>query len=1007
VFKVLKRVAWFRIVRVRRGCEGVRLWRRRTVDAVAGRVFEGKGRENYESKRLTEAVRAWKANAPGVKRDNEVLKRSLAHRNAFALKKCLNRLLVNSVVKGRYSKAGGLLKRVYCVGVLLRSCFDNFKGYCECLDVKHGGILRIAVARLCDNVRERYRVKEGYRNWEVYYDKKCCGRMFGYFRRYWERRKGFRKRVLRALEGNMFYVMRYYFGRFRDFYCYRRGFREEQIRVSVLHYRRRIVWKCYARIKALLLDKYKLMESQACFVVYKKKKYFKKLHDYHLKLESVRAFRKVKERESRFRVLRHCMVSFNKIVSERRKCDGVCKIVKNAVVGRAWNRFVCVYKAFEYCSRKRVEWRKNVVKSWQEQTEREKQRRCNLLDLTRKYVIHRVIRVAKIHAMAVNYFGNRCGWSFMLMCFRCMKKYCNRFQRGKKIVKRVWHNKVLGEKKRGFRMWKECTERLNWHSATMRIIRVSYLRRLFYSWHAFAKNEKSDRLLCESGDAGYVRLRKHNVLAKFMMNVHRNKRYMDVMKRGREHYELMWKVKCLHVLQERCEDKMHCKQLGRRSDAFWRRRKIRWAMISWKGNNHKTKITKVQRLAAMLMCNKKTLVNVFYEWKKMMKKCVVLRASVVSGLILMKVLAWKRWKSGVLHSKMRIRYMRSIFRRWCLFVDFHLFKLKKGIKKRFFRNFVMKCTFIQKRRLRTENSYKLVKQIRLNQLWKQWNLTYKAHEFYLTRSTKWRKERALYILRKRSKLFGTRRRILARWMTANEDRVTSVAQIIWRIGMSSFILMRVPRTLMKENDDGDCVVPSWIGSITHQRLYIAFEGLKGWLAITLEQGRANSKALNFWRLKLLAKAHRNWRLVRNERLLEEDMNEVALDFWYDGTLRKVFAHWIVRTAYFKEMRRECEWNLQRAGFERFVGGVLRERMRKRQVQAADALGEARRKRLRAAVIQAWSDVVIFEKKDRALRKARQATMNLMKETFVTWHMIVKGMIMTRLVHTHQDASLAA
>lgn len=211
----------------------------------------------------------------------------------------------------------------------------------------------------------------------------------------------------------------------------------------------------------------------------------------------------------------------------------------------------------------------------------------------------------------------------------------------------------------------------------------------------------------------------------------------------------------------------------------------------------------------------------------------------------------------------------------------------------------------------------------------------------------------------------------------------SAAGIIWRDALRSFELVRI--------NDGRVDLCVWAGSIRLQSLHIAMEGMKTWLLGKLERARSNVAALQFWKETLCAKVFSEWKVVKAERLFMEVNNEVALDFWYRSTIKMFFKAWEVRTMYFVKIRLEAEAVQLRAGFEKFVWGIEETKLKRLQRLAASELSTVRLRRVLLANFTAWNDYVLFERKDREIRRQRKEIMSLLQSVLVRWRMWVRGL----------------
>ncbi|GMH90078.1 hypothetical protein TL16_g11658 [Triparma laevis f. inornata] len=249
---------------------------------------------------------------------------------------------------------------------------------------------------------------------------------------------------------------------------------------------------------------------------------------------------------------------------------------------------------------------------------------------------------------------------------------------------------------------------------------------------------------------------------------------------------------------------------------------------------------------------------------------------------------------------------------------------------------------------------------------------------------------------------GLFRRFWKRWELGTKEQLgrkrveggMSAAGILWRDALRRYKLLRI--------NDGRIDLCVWAGSIRLQSLHIAMGGLKTWLLGKLERARSNVVALQFWKDTLCRRVFVEWKGIKAERIFLEINNEVALDFWYRSTIKCFFRAWEIRTMYFVKIRLEAEAAQLRAGFEKFVGGIDDLKLKRLQRLAASELSEMRLRRVLGSHFTAWSDYVLFERKDRELRRQRKEILALQREVLIKWRMWVRGLKLTRLVHVHHD-----
>ena len=940
-------------------------------------------------------------------------------------------------------------------GVVVKKVFGAWIAHCRRDGVRYEPVLRRVMARLSERVEQRAMHDAMYSHCVEYDERKSAERALGYLRKHCCGKKAFRVRILRALRGNEKGTKRYFFHRWGEFTYSRVKEREvsanpisrakpnpsraENARRafghSLLKRRRcpkdaaRVITcfsppphACGAHLSVLCLHmcvhvQVRMSEAALFHTSSFKRHYFniwvnlyrfnfglkcaaykfrcfkarKALHKLRLRVlfkKSLRAFHREREVRSDNMLKVEGFRAIRRTVERRRRVGELTRTIERTHLRVFFGKFRSVYKA-EVAKQRGVDMLvANVLGKWKEITDEDGRRRAALTRMANRYQKVRVLRAAKAYSLATRYFMTRCGWSFMLLVFREWRRDCERLIEGRRRMIGAYLSSIERKLRLAWTRWGKVVERLNWQEVCLRLHNRDQLISMLHSWRGFCREEKKLRMAEEGGARGYLALKTAHALNKLAENVRRRRREAASCGVGVEHYNKGVIKSAMTLLVAATAARVRARHLLERGGAQWERRRERVTMKRLWEFGHGQKIRKIQRVAALLMYHKRSLVDTFAAWKEHMRQQVKLRACVITGLALMKALAWKRWRSGCLHVSLRRRYLKSILGRWRHFVVLGLSGLVRGTKRRFFNKLLAVSAFLRTRRARSQDSYLAVRRMRLKAVWRDWQLSHLSHEFALTRSVKWKKERALYIMKKRGKFFGVRRRMLERWMGANIGRVNSVALIVWRIALTSFV---------KRGEE------VWAGDVSKQRLYIAFSGLKVWVREQRKEGLMNSSALKFWRRTLLLKTCASWRQVRAYRIQEENRNETALGFWYTIRVRNVLGWWIERTAYFKELRRESLWNQQRAGFECFVAGVLRIRMRKRQRRAAEELGNAREWKMAGGVLSAWAVEVAFEKKDRLLRKQRQAKLMLMKESFLAWRMIVRGVKMTRLVHSHHEA----
>ena len=1026
-FRSWKRACWWRIVRVRKAQAFVRNWSVRAKNSVQGKQNAQEALVFFQNNAVRRSVASWRSNtgrletvrcralsaladsffsARSSRRGFKTLK---AFAKAFASRRSILRL------------AASKLRRVYTVTVLLRETFLALRAHADSLAQKHAGPCSLVFKKLALRVARSRRARRLHEEaWDLS-ERKALARGFKYLRKFATFKRDFKARICAALQGNELSRKRSVFGRWVRFKTDAANELEEHTDLAAKHRRRTVLSAVFNVVRVVYLRGLALSAAEHGFRVYKAKAALTIFRRFVLQQKTIRAFGRAQERRSSSLLLRRAMAGLKTRLATKRVAEAVAARQALAVQRVHFSVLKVVHASLRFARVRRAAFVASVFASWLKLAAAERKQRRNLTDLSRKYSRHRVLRAAKTFAMAKAYFASRCGWSLVHLCFGSWRKDARRRKEGRGKMVEECGKVLLRRKLRAWKAWVFVAERVAWQTACLRASSQNKQRRCFENWRDFILQEAGDRLVCEMGDREYAGLKLAEAMRKLRNGASRRSAARRDMEIGAEHFSRKAKEKGLRAIVNNCILCLSVRKMVDKAQRHYETARKRAGLRRLRIEMSTRHVRRVQRMASVLMSLKRCLVITLRAWKQETERQVGLRAGVLAGLSLMKVLAWKRWKSGVLHMKMRGKFLRSFLDRWRLFVDLRLRALGQGIKRRFFGHFKDGSEKRRRRREKCEAAFGLVQREKKRAVWRDWKLLRKGVEFQLTRTIKWKKERALYWLKERGRCFGESRRLWERWWTTSRQKKEggkwsnrSVAAVIWRLGLGSFVLgrpWRIKGAEEEEEEEGmnwarggkrEGVV--WAGkSVGLQLCYFAFRGLKAWLKVTKEEGRLNAIGLNFWRKALLAKVTRAWRKVRAERITEERRNESALGFWYGTRTRGVMAHWIKRTAYFKKCRLEVQWNQQRAGFENFVGGVVRLRMRKRQGEAAVELCRAREVRLVRMMVRAWNDLCVFEKKDRLLRKMRAKRVALARETFVAWRMTVKGIKMTRLVYQHHES----
>ncbi len=365
------------------------------------------------------------------------------------------------------------------------------------------------------------------------------------------------------------------------------------------------------------------------------------------------------------------------------------------------------------------------------------------------------------------------------------------------------------------------------------------------------------------------------------------------------------------------------------------------------------------------------------------------------GLMLMKVLAWKRWKSGVLHVKLRLRLKRRLFKAWRRFVQDRTSFLNLRVLRRFFLSFKSRSSQLGARRRRDAELTSQVHHLQKRLLFSCIRLSFKIVNFSNTRSLFFRVSSCLRRWHVAGSAFAALSSRLSAWQALSLDPETcsSVAAVLYR---------HLLRTVKLRKGQAGLV---WAGTLASQVCFLAFSALKKWFSQKLVRKRLNKLALEHWRFSVLRSLLSAWRLVRFFREASEASNASALHLWSSTLLGKSFSAWRARSAEFKGERLEAAFHAMRAGFATFVRATCRRKYERATSLAAERLAEARAVALLRAAFLAWARDAAFEAMDRRMREKRDGKKRVMLKAFCTWKIEVRARVVARLVHEHHGVGL--
>ena len=206
--------------------------------------------------------------------------------------------------------------------------------------------------------------------------------------------------------------------------------------------------------------------------------------------------------------------------------------------------------------------------------------------------------------------------------------------------------------------------RLSWQEERLGIHVKWSKKKRFAMWREFSMKEKDDRLLCEFGELEWARLKAESALKKLYDHVVARKREALNKEMASKHLRKRSLGKGMELW---AINKNVWEKSGRLSAVanVWRRKKmLEHGWNTCAGYAKKSKVRKVMNLASILLYQKHTMSAVLAEWRREIRKRAIVRDCVVCGLALMKTLAWKRWRSGILHVKLRRRWLRGLLYWW-------------------------------------------------------------------------------------------------------------------------------------------------------------------------------------------------------------------------------------------------------------------------------------------------------------------------------------------------------
>ena len=387
-----------------------------------------------------------------------------------------------------------------------------------------------------------------------------------------------------------------------------------------------------------------------------------------------------------------------------------------------------------------------------------------------------------VAGVAKKYFVTRCERLVARKVFDAIWVNKKRMKKGKAKIVGQYLKVLMREKLVAFNKWRFVAERVTWQNACLRVGMRRRTKKIFDTWRDNAEKFKRDRLLCEYADREGRRIRKERAVAKlfrYLVGRKRERRVMEKAKRwkwGRRAAEGMerWKN-----WEERRKDG---KERSGRAKGYRREKGLVLGMGAWIEYKRRSKVGRVVRIAAAVMSDKHNVVKGFRAWKEESAKRVKLRAGVICGLGLMKALAWKRWRGGVVHVKLRRRWIRGVLYWWRGEARRRVEWGRERIKKRWFGRWAEGKEWRKRRRERDEVAWGEIVGKRMSEAFEEWGRSMKAEKFRRGKGVEMRMRKALNRMRRRGQEFSMVRSRLDEWMV-KEERVKGVrctASKVWR-----------------------------------------------------------------------------------------------------------------------------------------------------------------------------------------------------------------------------------
>ena len=994
-FQLWKRVAWWRVVRVKKGRKALKDWVTLAKRTSQNRASKAKATEFFAAWSGRRGIASW---LEGHRRRETARRKQIMAKaaNHHDVKRAASALKAwkSAAVRSEGLRSGAVaLGLFYEVKYLKLRCFRALRGHSLAFEQVHGARAVRVFTMLRANIAEQRRLRTRREAGRVHGDCSLARRGLAMLGRYVVEKQAFRERILRALAGNQQTILNRCFARWFTFTEKALDRKEEQAIVAGLVYCRYLTKVCFKVLKKHWSENMKIRRGFNKFALFKAKKALLKLKKYARVRQLLKGFTLKATSQGEDNLKRKCFLALKsrwEVTNAGREFNEALALKVKRERFKHWRN---VHLALSHSHARQLNKLSNVFTNWSTFARSQKAHRLKLTSFYLKFKRKKILRGVKIHGKALYFFAHKCGRAWLEVVFGQFRVVVRDLLRRKRLLLAEF-TKVRDRKKaEAFSIWRGVTDTLRWQSECLSYWTGNRLGLVFNLWRTNAVHVRRDRIMCEAADVECDKRRVLGGLGKLLKNRktrHFNRKSTALAlrchsRRLAKKLLVHWQAFALRKIKKRS-----LLQLGQ---SHFDQKSLTSGIAHWNRSMYAGKLYRVARSASYFMYRKGYILLTFKLWKASTRSKLILKSCVRQGLILMQVLAFKRWRGGALGVKFQKRFLRRVWKAWASFVTKSLSLVHFGIQRRFFIKFRRVASRLASRNRVLRHRTSQVVLLRKRNAFNSFQRGYLASNFYARRGQDLRVTRLLKHWRTDAKNHADFTRRLGEWLASGEARSKSSAgPVVYRVGLHRF-------SLRKAAVGRDEVLSApWIGDVRKQQLFVAFSGLKGWYVTRVAEGRLNERALVNWRECLLRRTVQLWRSARHERLNDEQENETALDKWYTVLVQKAFKNWVTRTGYFRGLREEASFNKMRAGFDDFVCGTMRNKVLRCQRDASFALRKARNQKVLTLVFQAWEEHTMFERQERRFRRERESEKNLKEITFLTWRMYSKVKVLPRLVH---------